>query len=199
MAQWDTYRLSLVGTYDNVNIVNSFYYQEVVTGNVGTGPLDALWTAFNPVTTAYVGAIVSAYQGVCGTVRRLSPGITESRSYAWTAAGAIPADGLPVTNYALLRYSAVPHNSRKRNHIKYPGVAELSHQGGQLNNDGVTLYNAFVTEFLKALTADGYTFNPITSRKPEDPITQPLPRVSRAAVDAIVHNTRGRTVYVCTG
>ena len=199
MAQWDTYRLSVVGNYDTVNTVNSFYYQELVTGNVGTGPIDALFNAFQPVYTAYLSCLNVAWEASCVTVRRLSPGITESKSYDVSDPGGIIGDGLPSTNYALMCYWASPHNSKNSNHFKFPAVSELMHQGGQFNNSAITIYDGFWSAFTDLINDNGYTFQPIRSRKPTDTILQPLPGVTRGSVQPQVRNTRGRNVYVCTG
>lgn len=199
MAQWDTYRLSVVGVYDTVNVINSFYYQEVVTGNVGEGPLFSLFDAFENTLEAYVGTLNAGYQGTCITIRRLSPGITEAATFPFTDNGALGVPGLPATNYALMCYWVAPHISTQRNHFKFPAISEIMHQGGQFNNAAVTLYDAFWDEFTNPISADGYTFNPIRSRKPTDPILQPLPTVTRGSLTPNVRNTRGRNVYICTG
>ncbi len=198
--QWDTYRMSIVGSYDSVNIVNSFFYQETVTGNVGAGPMNALFNATASMRDAFMDFLNIDYQATCVTIRRLAPGMTEVVSFPFTASGGVNFPGLSPTNFGLLRYWTKPHSSRSRNSIRIGALSDILQQGGQFTNSTYVAINAFLAEWAGVdKVSDGYTFRPIRSRNPSDTILQPLPRVDRAELDPRVRNDRSRTPYQCTG
>lgn len=199
MAQWDTYRVALVGSYDTVNTVNLLYFQETVTGNVGSGPIDALHQSLADLTDEYVANMNASWAAQCITVRRLAPGMTEVESFGWVANGQVGGDGLPATNYGLLRMWALPHVSSRRNHIKIPAISESWQEGGQFTNGAVQALDSLLEQVIMSRSFNGYTFIPIRPRQPNDPITEPLPQLSVVQLDPIVRNTRSRNVYTCTG
>ncbi len=198
--QWDTYRMSIVGQYDGVNLVNSFFYQETVVGNQGEGPIRALFDASLDMREAFLEFLNIDYQATCVTIRRLAPGMTEVVSFPFTGTGGLNFAGLAATNFGLLRYWTKPHSSRSRNSIRIGALSEILQQGGQFTNSTYTALNTFLSQWVGTdLISDGYTFRPIRSRKPDDIILQPLPRVDRAELDPRVRNDRSRTPYQCTG
>lgn len=201
MAQFDTYRVSLVSRLDTVNIVNSFFFQEITTGNIGSGPLVTLYDILSEeFVPAYLDMLSSDLQMTCVTVRRLEPGMSEVNIFPEQGNGSRAAGALPATCYGLLRYSTLPRNSSDRNHVKISGISKDDAEAGQLDNAFITAANEFLTQwFATELTDNGYEFNPIKSRKPADPVLEPLPRVEIAQFEPCLRNTRNRDVYVCTG
>lgn len=144
MAIGDIYRVSIVGTVGNVQIVNTFHIRQV-SGLIGTieGDVKSVWET--SVETSYLQLKPTTYNINRLAVLKVSPGTPEGGEETLSGSGGKTGDILPFQDACVLSIRTGIPGRRYRGRMYIGPIVEGDQASGILTAGFLTSAAAFVT------------------------------------------------------
>lgn len=200
MARFDVHRVTLVSTYDGVNCLTSFHFQELdppIAGEVVEELCDAFEASWLPAIAAFHVSDVT-FSAI--TARTLKPAMTAQFTKFINVQGDLTGVGLPSTCIQQITVWPLSQASRPGNWYRFSGIPQTATRQGKLDNDHIALIQTFGNAAIGGeITSGGATFLPTTRPRPGDQPGVARPQLIGYWVKPTVLNQRSRQFRVVTG